>query len=358
MQIFQMAILPALISCIISYLVTPIVIKFAWKFGLIDDPKKNKHPKVLHTKPIPRGGGLAIFIGIFITTLIFLPLNKHIIAILIGLSILLIMGLIDDKKNLNPYLRAIVQLIVALIPVAAGIGIAYISNPINNNIIDLSHPQINFFLLGKIRSIWLLSDTLAVIWIVYLMNAINAGAKGVDGQLSGVIGFAALGIAALALKYPSDLAEWPVVTLAMITSGAFFGFLPWHIFPQKIMPSFSGSMIGAFLLGILSILTSAKVGTLAIILALPLFDTGFVIIKRIISGKSPVWGDRGHLHHKLLDKANLSKKEIAYIYWATTAILGLVALTATAKTKLYTIIAVAIAILWFAIWLTKKDKQK
>src|SRR3990172_2553361 len=128
-QFSYLVLFPALTVGFIAYLTTPIVIKLAWKIGIIDDPKKNKHPNVVHTYPTPRGGGLAIFVGILVASLIFLPLDKHLIGILAGAGILAVLGILDDKFNLHPLKRLVVQFLVAGIPIAAGIGIAYLTNP-------------------------------------------------------------------------------------------------------------------------------------------------------------------------------------------------------------------------------------
>lgn len=346
---------PWLTAALIALVTTPLVIKFAAKIGIIDDPKKNKHPKVIHTIPTPRGGGIPIFLALLTSVLIFLPMDKHVIGILIGALILVIMGTLDDKYDLNPYLRLILGLLAAGAPIISGIGIAFITNPFGG-IIDLSHPQLVINILGSTHTIWLFADLFAIFWITFLMNMLNMGAKGVDGQLSGVVLIAALTIAVLSMKYSADITQWPVIILAAITAGAYLGFLPWHIFPQKIMPGYGGSTLAGYLLGILSILATAKVGVLLVVLGVPLIDTGYVIIKRIRDGKSPVWGDRGHLHHRLLD-AGFSKSNIAIFYWTITAILGIVALNLNTGAKIYTMIGVAILLAGFILWLTQKTKK-
>ena len=189
------------------------------------------------------------------------------------------------------------------------------------------------------------------------MNMINMGAKGVDGQLSGVTVITALTIAILSLRYSADITQWPVIILAAITTGAYLGFLPWHIFPQKIMPGYGGSTLAGYLLGILSILATAKVGVLIVVLGIPLIDTGYVIISRILKGKSPVWGDRNHLHHRLLD-AGMSKGQVALFYWAITGILGVTALNLNTNAKVYTMIGVAVLLGGLIIWLTQNKKDK
>ena len=181
------------------------------------------------------------------------------------------------------------------------------------------------------------------------------GAKGIDGQLPGVAAIAAITIAALSLKFSADITQWPVIILAAITAGAFLGFLPWNFYPQKIMPGYSGSILAGYLLAILSILSTTKVGTLMVVLGIPLVDTGYTIVRRIMAGESPVWGDRKHLHHKLLD-AGLSKKQVVYLYWASTALLGVLALYLNTSTKFYTIIGVAILIGGLLLWLTYRPK--
>jgi len=341
---------------VISFLVTPIVIKFAGKLGIIDDPKKNKHPKVIHTTPTPRGGGIPIFVALLATTLFFLPIDKHVVGILIGATILVVMGILDDRYDLNPYVRLSLGFLAAAAPIASGIGIAFITNPFGG-IIDLSQPQITFSLFGSTHSIWLIADLFAIFWVTFLMNMINMGAKGVDGQLSGVVLIAALTIAVLSIRYSADITQWPVITLAAITAGAYLGFLPWHIFPQKIMPGYGGSTLAGYLLGILSILATAKVGILLVVLGVPLIDTGYVVFNRIRHGKSPVWGDRGHLHHRLLD-AGLSKGKIALFYWGVTAILGIIALNLNTGAKIYTMVGIAVFLGGLILWLTYRSKNK
>lgn len=350
----QLILAPAIFAALMSFLVTPLVIALAWKIGIIDDPKKHKHPKVIHTYPIPRGGGLAIFIAFLLASLIFLPIDKRLLGIIGGAIVIVVIGILDDKYDLNPYIRFVFQFIAALFPIAAGIGVAFITNPFGG-IIDLSHPQISFQLFGTPHSIWILSDIFALFLIVLLMNVLNFGAKGVDGQLTGVTAITAFVVAILAGRYLEDSSQWPVIIMAAVTGGAFLGFLPWHIYPQKIMPSFSGSNLAGYLLAILAILATAKVGVLLVALAVPLTDTGYVIIRRIASGKSPFWGDRGHLHHRLLD-IGWSKSQVALFYWLITGILGILALNLNTSFKLYTMIGVGLTVGAVILWLTYRPK--
>ncbi len=349
-----LAFIPGLVAFIITILATPLVIKLAHKLKVVDDPKINKHVKVIHKYPVPRMGGLATFFAILVTSLIFLPPDKHLVGILIGGTLITLIGILDDKYNLNPYLRLLLGLFAALAPIAAGIGIAFISNP-GGGIIDLSYPQIVFNLLGKERSIWVLSDLFGLFWIIFIMNMLNMGAKGIDGQLPGVVVISAITIAAMSLKFSADITQWPVITLAAILAGAYLGFLPWNFYPQKIMPGYGGSTLAGYILAILTILSTTKVGILMVVLGVPLIDTGYVIIRRIFSGKSPVWGDRGHLHHRLLD-IGWGKRRIAVFYWAITAFLGFIALNLNTTSKLYTMVGITIVLGGLILWLTYRQK--
>ena len=345
--------LPLFSSLLISLITTPMVIKLATKFGWVEDPKKKKHPKVIHQYPVPRVGGIPIIIALLFSALIFLPLDKHLLGILGGAILACFVGVIDDRYDLNPYLRIFTGLLCAGIVITAGIGIAFITNPFNG-LIHLDQPRIYFEFLGKIRSIWVLSDLFALIWIVWCMNLVN-WSSGLDGQLSGVIPIAALTIALLSFRFTEDVTQWNVAILAGITAGAYLGFLPFHVYPQKIMPGYSGASLAGFLLAVLSILSGAKIATLILVLGIPMMDAIYTIARRLALGRSPFRGDRGHLHHRLLD-LGWDKRKVAGFYWLMTAILGFIALNLNSRQKFYTIIMLALIIGGFLLWITYLGK--
>lgn len=348
-----LTVFPTLIALTLTFVLSFIVIRFAKKLKIIDDPRGKTHPKVIHSYPTPRGGGIAIFGGIAATALLFLPLDKHLVGILAGGLLLAIVGFLDDRYDLNPYLRLILGFVAAAFPIAAGIGISFVSNPFGGGTIDLSNPRIYFDFLGETRSIWVLSDIFALFWIVFMMNILNMGAKGVDGQLPGVVAIAAGTIAALSLKFSADVTQWPLIVLAMAVGGAYLGFLPWNFYPQKIMPGYGGSILAGYFLAILSILATTKVGALIVVLAVPLIDTGYTIVRRLLSGKSPVWGDTGHLHHRLM-RLGWGKRRVALFYWGITLALGVLALNLNTHLKFYTMVGISLALGGIILWLTRK----
>ncbi len=340
---------PFLLAFLISFFATPLAIVLARRFRLVDDPKKRRHPAHTHKGVVPRAGGLPIFLGLVGASLIFLPLDKHLAGILAGATLLMIIGLLDDRFDLNPYLRLFTCFLAAGLVVGAGIGIPFINNPLNG-IIHLDQPQISFELLGESRSIWVLADLFALFWIVWMANIVN-WAKGLDGQLPGIVTIAALTIALLSLRFSADVTQWPVTILAAIVAGAYLGFLPFNFYPQKIMPGYGGGTLAGFMLAVLAILSTTKIGTAIVVLGIPVMDAIYSISRRLASGRSPVWGDRGHLHHKLLDEWRWGKRRTAIFYWLVTALLGAIALSLNSRQKFYTIIMLAVAIGGILLWL-------
>ncbi|MFC1627221.1 glycosyltransferase family 4 protein [Patescibacteria group bacterium] len=341
---------PGLLAFLIAVIVTPLVILIYKKLGWVDDPKKSKHPKVVHKYPVPRGGGVVIFLAISIASLIFLPLDKHLIGILLGALILAVIGVVDDVKNLSPYLRLGLGFLAAGIVVAAGIGVAYVSNPFKvGMVIDLSQPQIPIFLWGKLRTIWIMADLIALIWVVGAMNFVN-WSKGLDGQLPGIVVVAATVIGVLSLRFVDDVTQWPVIVMAFILAGTYLGFLIFNFYPQKIMPGYGGGAMAGYFLAVLAILSGAKLATAILVLGVPLIDAVYSMIRRVMQGKSPVWGDRGHLHHKLMD-LGWGKRRIAVFYWLISLFLGLLALGLNSKQKVYTIVLLVIIIGGLLLWL-------
>lgn len=330
--------LAILISTGISFFLTPFVRNFFIKKNWIENPeeKQKKTHNATAVFSVPRGGGIPIFIAVLITSIIFLPFDKHLIGILLASLITLIVGLFDDIKDISPKIRFSFNIIVALIIVASGIGIAFISNPITGGIIDLSFFKLNFNFFG-FHSIWVISDLLAIFWIVWCMNIVG-WATGVDGQLPGFVSISAFFIGLLALRYSTDIAQWPVIILAGAVCGSYLGFLPFNFFPQSIMPGYSGKSLAGFLLAVLAILSGAKLATLIFLLFIPMLDAVYTIIRRIVNKKPIYLGDGQHFHHQLL-KIGWSRRAIAGFYWFISLTLGIIALFLNSQQKLYFFLA-------------------
>ena len=334
-------IIPFIFSFLITTFITPVFIFVNKKIGLIDDPKLHKHPGIIHTKPVPRGGGLPIFLGALITGLFFLPHNSITAAILVASTLTLIVGLVDDKlnaqgKDISPYFRFLLNIFTAIIIVASGVSIKYITHPFGG----ILHFDTIKFIIPFLPFPLLLSDVVSVIWLVWIMNMLN-WSKGVDGQMPGIVAISAIVIGFLSLKLNAPaFGDALDAKLAFIIAGCALGFLLYNFYPAKIFPGYGATSL-YLLLGIASILSSAKLATAILVMGIPLVDFVFTIIRRIINKKSPFKGDKKHLHHILL-KLGLSQRQVALFYWCISAILGIISLTLESKSKIFAIIMLVV----------------
>ena len=343
------------ISSLISLFLSPITKNYFIKRGWIEDPqqKQRKTQNATALRPVPRGGGIPVYISVLVTSLIFLPLDKHLFGILLAFFTVLMIGVWDDIKDISPKLRLLTNILSALIVVGSGIGIAYISNPFGG-VINLSTPQITFNLFGP-HTIWILSDLLAILWIVWSMNIVG-WANGVEGQLPGFVSISAIFIGILGLQYSSDITQWPVIILAGSVAGAYLGFLPFNFFPQQMMPGYSGKSLAGFFLAILAILSGAKLATVILLLGISMIDAAFVILRRLKQGKPIYLGDGQHLHHRLL-KHGLTRPQIAICYWMFSFILGFISLYLNSQQKFYVFIGLILVFIGFTLQLSRHNSR-
>jgi len=339
---YQLVIAP-LVSFLATISIVPFVIKFAKKVNLMDDPKTHIHPAVLHKKPIPRAGGLAIYIGIFIAALFFVPFDNFIKTIFMGGLIVVLTGILDDKFDLSPYVRFGLNILTAAVAVYAGVSIPFITNPFGG---ILHFTNLQFSLLSQIFH---LGDILAIIWIVWVMNMLN-WSKGVDGQMPGIASISSFVIGLAALRFlPIDNFSLTTSTISFIVGGASLGFLFYNFYPAKIFPGYSATILGYFI-GILSITSGVKLATAVLVMGVPSVDAAITIFRRILTKKSPFWHDRGHLHHLLLNYG-MGHRSIAVFYWLMSLLLGIVALSASSRGKLFVIMLVSVVVLGFIFML-------
>ena len=299
--------LPMVVALVISFLSTPIVKSFAYKLGAIDVPKDERR---MHKVPIPRMGGLAIFLGFIISVLLFVEIDDQMKGILLGSVIIVVMGIIDDITPLRASLKFVVQILAALIPIYYGVQITCITNP---NLLS-DNPYWNFG--------WL-SIPITVIWIVGLTNAVSL-IDGLDGLAIGVSSISALTMLAIAIL----VAEPQVAVIMAALVGACIGFMPYNMNPAKIFMGDTGSTFLGYILACITIQGLFKFYAVIsfvvpfLILGLPIFDTMFAIIRRISHGQNPMAPDRSHVHHRLIDMGLNQKQAVAVLY-VISAILGL-----------------------------------
>ena len=328
---------PLLLSFIITAAVTPLCIVLLKKFNIIDDPRLRKHPGIIHTKPVPRGGGIPLLLGVIVSGLFLLPISDITIALMFASLIALVVGIIDDAynakaKDLHPYIRLMFNVVCAIIVVAAGVSIDFITNPLGG-IIHFDAMQLPFLLPYVAIS---LSQIITIIWIVWVMNMLN-WSKGVDGQMPGIVGISAIIIGLVGLhSFSTDPKVLIEIQLSFMIAGSAFGFLLFNFYPAKIFPGYGATSL-YLLLAVVSILSSAKLATALLVMGVPAVDGIFTIARRLFTGRSPFLHDNKHLHHLLLT-LGFGQRGIAVAYWVFSGFLGVLALTLDSRSKLFALL--------------------
>ena len=304
-----------LLAFITAFIVTPYTIKLAKKVGGMDIPKDNRR---MHHKAMPKLGGIAVIAG-FLVSVIYLVVTstiegtitltgeeqygRKLLGLFLGIVVISVTCFVDDTKGIKPYVKLLGQTIAAIIVVLFGIRIENLNIPFISQI-------------GLSQSF---SNILTVIWIIGITNAINL-IDGLDGLSSGISM-----ISCISLLIIFALNGSPFIAIILITAlaGALVGFLPFNFNPAKTFIGDTGSNFLGFTLAIISILGIAKTYTAMVIvlpiivLGLPIFDTLWAIIRRVVKAKSLkaiFKADKGHLHHKIVAKGFSQKQAVLILY--------------------------------------------
>lgn len=295
-------------ASLLAYAMTPIVRVLAFRIGAVDVPLDNRR---IHKKPMPRIGGLAIYLSFTLTTIIFCQPTEELATIWLGGGIIVVLGILDDIYRLNAWLKLVVQLLVAVFAVWNGCVIDHIN------------------LGGVYVSLGIFSWPLSVLWISGLTNAINF-IDGLDGLACGVSAISSLSLLFVVMLQGDFLSA----IICAILFGSCLGFLPFNFNPARIFMGDTGALFLGYTLAVISVYGVFKLHTVLAFLvpfaifALPVFDTLFAICRRVLSGKSPFAPDRGHIHHRLIDMG-FTQKESVKILYAICGIFGLVAVFCT-----------------------------
>lgn len=333
-------VIAALAAAAISYVLTPLVKHFSLRFGFVDIPKDERR---MHHQPIPTIGGLAIFSAFFLVVLVTSNLSRQLIGMLAGSMIIVLLGVVDDKYDLNAKFKFLIQILAAVIPVSQGCVIRYISNPLP--IADYPYLPLRF-----------LAIPCTIIWIVALTNAVNF-IDGLDGLSVGIcsISCLAMGVIAMALGQSEE------ALILGILLGACLGFLPYNLNPAKIFMGDTGATFLGFMLGCMSVSGLFKVYTVIsfavpiLVLGVPLFDICFAFLRRLWNHVSPMHADRSHIHHRLIDMGFNQRQSVAILY-LVASLLGILAVfaSATGSGKALMVLVAAAAIGTAALWLLSR----
>lgn len=323
-----------LVALAVSILVTPVAIRLAPKIGAVDIPLDNRR---MHTKTMPRFGGLAIFAGSTAAMLIFLKFDPRVVTIVMGGVLIYILGVIDDIKHLSAKVKFLGQTFVALILYVNGIRIEFLTN---------------FFGEGNSQLGDVLCFIITMVWIVGITNTVNL-IDGLDGLAAGTAAIASLCIAYTAYIHGTYLAAGAMLALA----GATLGFLPYNFYPAKIFMGDGGSLYLGFMLATLSVLGTVKSATLVtmiipvLVLGVPIFDTFFAIFRRFVNKRPIMEADKGHLHHRLMNLGYGQRRATLMLY-GITAIMGVAAVLFSRGLYVETLGLTAITFMYIYIFLT------
>jgi UDP-GlcNAc:undecaprenyl-phosphate/decaprenyl-phosphate GlcNAc-1-phosphate transferase len=331
---------------IFSFLLTLLFRKIAFYFKIIDYPDKNRK---IHDRPIPLLGGMAIFISFLTAIFILMPkllsgdLNfYHWFSVILGGLILMIGGFLDDKYNLKARWQIIFPILAAILPILGGVSIDKLSIPAGG-IISVSS---------------LFSMALIVIWLLGMMYTTKL-LDGVDGLVSGLGAIGALVI--FLFTSTTQYAQADIALAALLFAGACLGFLILNFHPAKIFLGEGGSLLIGYVLGVLAIISGGKIAIALLIMALPILDVAWTIIRRLYQKKNPFkFADRDHLHHRLL-KIGLSPRQTSLVFYSFAIIFGLSGLFLQSRGKLLALISLLIimsALIVFFSWWEKNYRPR
>ncbi len=311
------------IALAVAYFITPRVMELAIKLGALDAPDERK----VHKGMIPRMGGLAIYAAFVLAVLASMHINREIMGLLVGGTVILIVGIIDDLKPFPAKVKLLGQIVAASVLVMFDIRIEWLTNP-----------------FGEMLYVDYLAIPLTILWVVSLTNTVNL-IDGLDGLAAGVSTIASVTILLVALQQNF----WTVAILTAALAGSALGFLQHNFNPAKIFMGDTGSMFLGYMLAAISILGAVKsAATIALIvpivaLGLPILDTAFAIIRRYMSGKPIFKPDKGHLHHRLLEMG-LTQKQAVLLMYVMSGCLGLSAIALTEVNKSFGILIIIVLI--------------
>lgn len=287
-------ILLSALCAVFAGIATPLVMRLAHKIKAVDVPNHRK----IHQVPIPTLGGLAIFGSFLLGVWILQPDSSYHLAIMLGASVIVAVGVVDDFMELTAKAKFLFQLIAAgIIVFGGGIQVEFINLPFGG--------QLEFGLLSAVVTIF---------WIVGITNAVNF-VDGLDGLAAGLSAIALFTISIMAVF----MGNMYVLTMAVLLFWSVLGFLPFNFHPAKIFMGDTGALFLGFMIAVLSLLGFKNVAIISFvipifILAIPIFDTLIAIVRRLVQKRSISSPDSSHLHHRLMKLGMTQKQTVLFLY--------------------------------------------
>lgn len=341
-----------------SLALTFIMRRLAIQWKVIDQPGEERK---VHQTPTPLLGGVAVILAVSLGVLVAWPqlvggylLAKHVVGVVAAGLVILIGGVLDDIYDLPPLKQIGFPIAASLIIVASGIGIDYITNPFGG-VFRLDSIEVELFRIGELPyHFTVIADIFTVLWLMGMMYTTKF-LDGLDGLVSGVTVIGAFILFGLSLS--KEVFQPETATIALIAAMAFLGFLllNWH--PAKIFLGESGSLFAGFILGVLAIISGAKIATALLILGVPILDVLWVIVRRyFLEKRSPFQADRKHLHLRMID-IGMSHRQVVVLLYIFTIIFGTSSLFLQSRSKFIALVFMVVAMLVFGTIVVTKYQR-
>ncbi|MCA1554663.1 MAG: undecaprenyl/decaprenyl-phosphate alpha-N-acetylglucosaminyl 1-phosphate transferase, partial [Chloroflexi bacterium] len=325
-----------LLALLSTFLVTPLVMHLARHWRALDEPRdRHQHPQAT-----PKLGGIALAMGFFVALLaaFVLPVVRNdateptrVIGLVLGLTVVLVVGIYDDRHELRAPPQFVAQFVAAVVVVFFGVRIVEPSTPFGT----MEFPD------------WL-AIPFTLLWLMGMMNTVNF-LDGLDGLAAGVVGIACL----ILFVHTQSLHQDSIALLPLALLGAIVGFMPFNFSPAKIFLGSSGALFLGLALGALSIIGGAKVASALLVIGIPILDTAWQIVRRLRDGHAPYQGDRGHLHFRLVDRGWSQRQVVLLLYSLTAVFGGMALLLPSGMLKLFALLAMGVLMLALMSWLTR-----
>jgi UDP-GlcNAc:undecaprenyl-phosphate GlcNAc-1-phosphate transferase len=323
----------AISSFLLGLLLVLVALKVFPRFGLMDRP----HRYGLLRKSIPYYGGIVIFLAFVVLVLLFVPLTKTLIGLLVGGAMIFVLGFLDDLLGLNPFLRLGVQFLASVALVVFGVGILSINLPFIG-VLDFSEPVV--------FGIMIVSAIFTVLWVMVILNTVNF-VDGVSGLTSGIGFIAGMTLFILSVHpgvHVDPSSQVGVATISLILAMVSLAFFVYDFPKPRILMGDGGSTFLGFVIATLAIFSGGKVATAFLVLGIPILDMIWVVLRRIFGGQKFWKGDLKHLHHRLLD-LGFSERKVVILYLIVTAFFGFAAVSFVSSQQKFFILIGLVALM-------------
>ncbi|MBI3115629.1 MAG: undecaprenyl/decaprenyl-phosphate alpha-N-acetylglucosaminyl 1-phosphate transferase [Candidatus Kerfeldbacteria bacterium] len=352
----------ATLSLVCSAVLTQVVRTIAVRRHIVDEPTAAPDRKI-HDRAVPLLGGLAPLVAFFLTVGVVALVEPDLLAgiapatlwgLAIASALLLVGGILDDVRGSSPARQIVWPIAAALVAVAAGVGVAFITNPFGG-LLSLDQFTTTLFRVGGFTvALTLWADLFAWLWLLGMAYTTKF-LDGLDGLVAGVTTIGGFVVFFVSLR--PEVNQPTTALLAIVLAGALLGFLPWNFHPARVFLGEAGSLWTGFLLGSLAIISGGKIATALLLMGIPILDVAWVIVRRMREQRSPFQSaDRKHLHFRLLDVGFSHRGAVLFLY-GVTGVFGVSTLFVSGWWKVVVLGCLALGMLLLGFVLVAKGRR-